>query len=327
MDRADDRGVHATTRVQPAPRVTLDWRATPFTCRGKEEAKWRREKNGRRVLRTLNGHGKTIYWRAPRPRPRLHRRQRRRIKQEVMDAAIDRNESPPMSLLEAHTGIQVLQDAVRASVARELELRKKLQDTEDALVQSQAKVGRQAAKLDRLALKHTGDVLLQRNEDVEPEFVGVAGNEGKWATHTAEAVGALQDRMGGETVAATTGASATATKGVPRKEMNVACLLSGAPVNCPYKLKPEDKQMEQGGWMFDHLLVECQDSFPTIDVKRGHEWIDGAEHTAIAHNKPMPEWTPSARRAVNKLHAQQITTWRIRLLCLLIVGYLVWLLK
>lgn len=150
MDRADDRGVSATTRVQPAPRVTLDWRATPFTCRGKEEkegTKWTREKSGRWLLRTSDGHGKTKYWKAPRPRPRLHRRKRRKRKQEVMDATMAHSACPPMGLEEAHTAIQVLQDAVRASVAREHKLQTKLQAAEDA---SQEKAKRHATELDRL---------------------------------------------------------------------------------------------------------------------------------------------------------------------------------
>jgi len=102
-----------------------------------------REKSGRWVLKSTNGHGKTVYWRAPRPRPRLHRRQRRRLKQEVMDAAMDCDSSPPLRLNEAHIAIQVLQNAVRDSVARELELQRKLQVAEEALRVSQDGARRQ----------------------------------------------------------------------------------------------------------------------------------------------------------------------------------------
>jgi len=222
MGRADDRGDRATTRVRPAPRVTLDWRATPFTCRGKEDTKWKREKTGRWVLRTSNGHGKTTYWRAPRPRPRLHRRQRRRLKQEVVDEAMARDHRRPQSLEEAHTVIQVLQDAMQASIAKELAMRAKLQAVENALVESQAKATRHATELDRLVPQQPGDALLERNENAESGFVGVSRNRGRWAAHTprnggvrehigtfdtpVEAARALQDRLAA-TAAATVEAS------------------------------------------------------------------------------------------------------------------------
>lgn len=128
MGRADDRGF-ATTRMQPASRVTLNWQAVPFTCRGKEETKWKREKNGRRVLRTLTGGGKLKYWRAPRPRPRMHRRSKRRCKKKVIHTALAQEEIVPMHLAEAQVTIQVLQGALRAALQRETALKEKLQET------------------------------------------------------------------------------------------------------------------------------------------------------------------------------------------------------
>jgi len=44
MGRADE-----TTRVRPAPRVTLDWQAVPYTCRGERDPKMdkrKKRKNG-----------------------------------------------------------------------------------------------------------------------------------------------------------------------------------------------------------------------------------------------------------------------------------------
>jgi len=131
MDRADDRGFSATTRAHAAPRVTLNWQATPFTCRKKEETKWTRERNGRRVLRTLAGGGKVKYWRAPRPRPQQHRRQRRRRKKEVVAKAIAQDTAPPKDLQEAHETIQILQAAVRGSLKREQKLQRKLRHSTD----------------------------------------------------------------------------------------------------------------------------------------------------------------------------------------------------
>jgi len=221
MDRADDRGRQAATRVHAAPRVTLDWQAVPFTCREKEKTKWIREKGGRMVLKSLDEHGKAKYWRAPRPRQRLHRRKRRTRKKEVMDNAMS-NACPPKSLEEAHTAIQVLQDAVRASVARESKLQMTLQATKDKLRDFHDKARRHATELDRLVPQRSGDEQLQRNKDAESGFVGVTRNKGRWAAHTArsggvrehlgtfdtpvEAARALQDRLAA-TVAATTEAS------------------------------------------------------------------------------------------------------------------------
>lgn len=222
MDRADDRGRRATTRVQQAPRVTLNWQAVPFTCRGKEETTWLREKSGRRVLRTsFVGQG-TRYWRAPRPRPRANRRRKRRAKKEVMDATVANHSLAPTSIMEAQVAIQVLQQAVQASVAREAALQKKLHKAESELAKAQHKVKQHAMELDQLAPQQVGDDLLRRNPDAESGFVGVTRNKKKWAAHTArsggvrehigtfntpvEAARALQDRLAA-TVAATTEAN------------------------------------------------------------------------------------------------------------------------
>jgi len=331
MDRADDRGVQATTRVQPASRVTLDWQATPFTCREKVETKWTREKNGRWLLRTSDGHGKVKYWKAPRPRPRLHRRKRRKQKQEAMDAAMEHSTCAPTSLGEAHTAIQVLQGAVRASVAREHEMKRKLQDAEDALETCHEKVRRHATELDRLAPQQTGDELLRRNEAAESGFVGVTRNKGRWSAHTArsggvrehigtfdtpvEAARALQDRM----VEDETRIEAKDRRDI--KEVTVACLMSGGLQDCQYKAKPEE---EEDMVFLDRLIFECQAK--PFDVQRCCNWIDAARRCAVRQKKPEPEWIPSARRAVQQLHARQATvTWLHRLFLVLVPG-LVWLL-
>lgn len=168
MSRADDRGSQAATRVHPAPRVTLDWRAAPFTLRGREETKWIREKNGRRLL--LTSSGKQKYWRAPRPRPRLHRRQRRRRKKKVIEAALSKDTTPPPNLAEAQAAIQVLQAALRASLEREQKLAQKLQYGID--------------KTNQLQIKEPGDKQLDRNQEAESGFAGVTRNKTGWAAYT-----------------------------------------------------------------------------------------------------------------------------------------------
>jgi hypothetical protein len=165
----------------------------------------------------------------------------------------------------------VLQNAVRDSVARELELQRKLRVAEEALSVSQDGARRQ------------------------------------------------------EKEQASTSERAVTAAAAPPAEMTVVHLLSGTPGRCEYELKPTS--MDEGSAQFEQLLLECQDSFPVIDVQRCRDWIASAEQTAVAQTGTLPEWTPNAKRAVDKLFAQQITTWRIRLLCLLIVGCLVWLLK
>jgi len=170
MDRADARGMEATTRVHHAPRVTLNWRAVPFTCREKEGKKWKREKSGRKVLQTPMGNGRYRYWRAPRPRPRLHRRQKRRRKKQVLEVALSGTSSPPNSLTEAQVTIQVLQESLRASLLREQALKEKLQRT--------------IRKTNTIIPQEAGDAALLRNEQAESGFKGVVRNKDGWAAHT-----------------------------------------------------------------------------------------------------------------------------------------------
>lgn len=177
MDRADDRGF-ATTRMQPASRVTLNWQAVPFTCRGKEETKWKREKNGRRVLRTLTGGGKLKYWRAPRPRPRQHRRRKRQCKKQVIHAAMSQEKIVPMNLAEAQTAIQVLQGALRASLSREQKVGEQLRQ--------------EIAKTSALVPQQPADANLHQSDVAESGFKGVTRNKSGWSAHT--------DRQQGERV-------------------------------------------------------------------------------------------------------------------------------
>lgn len=137
--RADDRGSHATTRVQSAPRVMLNWQAVPFTC-VKEDKKWIREKNGRRVLRSSVGGGKTKYWRAPRPRPSLHRRRRRGGKRAVLNTAPAQDPTSPTSLLQPQVAIQVLQSLIRDAHQRNAELQLELQEEKKKQQKSQQKL-------------------------------------------------------------------------------------------------------------------------------------------------------------------------------------------
>ena len=135
--RADDRGSRAATRLQSAPRVMLNWQAVPFTC-VKEDKKWIMEKNGRRVLRSSVGGGKTKYWRAPRPRPSLHRRRRRGGKRAVLNTAPAQDPTSPTSLLQPQMSIQVLQSLIRDAHQREAELRLELRRGEEAATDTAA---------------------------------------------------------------------------------------------------------------------------------------------------------------------------------------------
>lgn len=175
MSRADDRGLRAATRAPTVPRVTLDWRAAPFTLRGEERPKWIREKNGRRVMCRSHGDGKATYWRAPRPRPRSNRRSRRRVKKGVIDAAMSRNTTPPESLVEAHVAIKVLQDALRAAIGREQVLMDKLQQ--------------RVRQSNQLIPQQPGDDVLPRNDAAESGFEGVTQNKAGWAAHTMRSQG------------------------------------------------------------------------------------------------------------------------------------------
>lgn len=168
-NRADDRRRRAATRVQPAPRVTLNWQAQPFTLKEREDKKWKREKNGRRVLVTSRG-GKAKYWRAPRPRPRLHRRLRRKEKQGVIKCALKQSAANPASLHEAEVAIKVLQEALRSALQREDSLKSKLQQA--------------VAKVNKLVPEEPGDDVLQKSHAAESGFAGVTRNKHGWAAHT-----------------------------------------------------------------------------------------------------------------------------------------------
>lgn len=179
MNRADDRGSQATTRVRTAPRVTLNWQATPFTLRGKEGSpKWIRESNGRKVLVTSTGKGKPKYWRAPRPRLRTFRRSRRREKKKVMQAALSKSAAIPTILHEAQVAIAVLQQALRAALQREDALKEKLQKT--------------VKQSNKLIPEQLGDSELQFSEKAESGFRGVTRNKAGWAAHTARSDGHRQ---------------------------------------------------------------------------------------------------------------------------------------
>lgn len=175
MDRADDRGLTATTRVLPAPRVTLNWQAVPFTCRGKVETKWKRERNGRKVLQTSTGGGKVKYWRAPRPRPRLYRRRKRQCKKQVLHKTMSQEKIVPVSLAEAHIAIQVLQGALRAALLRETKVGAQLRQEID--------------KNSAMTPPQPGDAELPRSEAAESGFEGVTRNKSGWAAHTERCAG------------------------------------------------------------------------------------------------------------------------------------------
>lgn len=170
MNRAGDRGIEATTRVLPAPHVTLNWQAVPFTCRGKEETKWKREKNGRKVLQTSMGKGKVRYWRAPRPRPRMHRRRKRQCKKKVICQAMAEDTILPENLADAQVAIQVLQAALRASLLREQKVGEQLR--------------LQTAKASAMVPEQPSDNTLQRSEEAESGFTGVTRNKAGWSAHT-----------------------------------------------------------------------------------------------------------------------------------------------
>jgi len=170
MDRADDRGSTATTRVLPAPRVTLNWQAIPFTCKEKAEKKWIKERSGRKVLQTPKGNGRYRYWRAPRPRPRMYRRSRRREKSVVIKAALSTNVAVPENLQEAQVAITVLQAALRSALQREDALKDKLKQS--------------AERSNKLVRAQPGNNQLQKNEAAESGFTGVTRNKSGWSAHT-----------------------------------------------------------------------------------------------------------------------------------------------
>jgi len=127
MDRAGGRSCYAATRAAEL-RVSSGDRNRPFTMREKEEKKWMKEKNGRRVLKISNGNGHHRYWRAPRPRPRPNRRQRRRRKKAVTEVAIQ-GPPPPAASVGAAEVILVLQNVLQTAVQAKEEAQQKLEKT------------------------------------------------------------------------------------------------------------------------------------------------------------------------------------------------------
>jgi len=139
MDRADRRSSQAATWASTTPHVALNAHAVPFTMGKVEEKKWLREKNGRKVLRIRQPGRKDRYWRAPCPRPRQNRRQKRREKTKVLKAAMSQDTQVEMATDPA-MAIQVLQVALRASLLREERLKRQLaQHEEKAKVSSRAR--------------------------------------------------------------------------------------------------------------------------------------------------------------------------------------------
>ena len=93
--------------------------------------KWCFEKNKRDVLKMHDETGRCRYWRAPRPRPRPHRRQIRRRGQQIARAALS-NENTP-STTPPQEAIQVLQASLRNSLRRAESAEKELQISRDEL--------------------------------------------------------------------------------------------------------------------------------------------------------------------------------------------------
>lgn len=124
---------------------------------------------------TSHYDGKQVYWRAPRPRPRLHRRSKRRWKNVAIKAALTKDVAPAATLQEAQVAITVLQQALRSALQREEALKDKLQKS--------------AKQSNKLVPAQPGDDNLQRSHKAESGFQGVTRNKGGWAAHTARADG------------------------------------------------------------------------------------------------------------------------------------------
>jgi len=173
MSRADDRGYSATTRVPAAPRVTLNWLAEPFTSRGKEDTKWIREKNGRRVLRkTSKGGNKATYWRAPRPRPSEHRRRRRGREKAALQAALGQHTTPSTSL-QPQVAVQVLQSLVRESQRKQAKLKLAFQEEENEkreLQRKQADLQAQVQQLKEEKQVHAHAAVIQQSARQDGDF-------------------------------------------------------------------------------------------------------------------------------------------------------------
>lgn len=138
-DRAGGRGSYAATRASRLRVPSWDW-ARPVTAREKEEEKnWIREKNGRKVLKIVQGNGQYRYWRAPRPRPRPNRRRRRQKKRAVMEVAL--NGPPPQSAsVNAAEVIVVLQQVLQAAIKEKEEAQEEAEKARGRLQKKKAKI-------------------------------------------------------------------------------------------------------------------------------------------------------------------------------------------
>ena len=89
VGRADDRSFNAATFGGSTPSVTSWWAgARTATEERREGGKGVLKKNKRAVLKLHDKAGRCMYWRAPRRRPRPHRRQKMRRKGQIDRAAI-----------------------------------------------------------------------------------------------------------------------------------------------------------------------------------------------------------------------------------------------
>ena len=95
MNCAVDGGLLAATLGLSASHASSWQGARPFTTRGTEEGgSWFQERNGTKsVKHRLGTSGCQKYWGALRPRPRLHRRHRRRQATNIVQAALGHQEA------------------------------------------------------------------------------------------------------------------------------------------------------------------------------------------------------------------------------------------
>ena len=123
---------NAATFGGSTPGVTSWWAGAQTAKEERREGgKWFFEKNKRVVLKMHDETGRCRYWRAPRPRPRPHRRQIRRRGQQIVRAALS-NENTP-STTPPQEAIQVLQASLRNSLRRAESAEKELQISRDEL--------------------------------------------------------------------------------------------------------------------------------------------------------------------------------------------------
>ena len=126
MNCAVDGGLLAAARGASASHLTSWQGARPLRTRGMEEGGTLfQERNGRNVLKLRPGSsGCQKYWRVPRPRPRLHRRHRRRQAKKIVQAALGHQEAASAAALpaaEAEIAIRVLQNSLRGAPHRAAE--------------------------------------------------------------------------------------------------------------------------------------------------------------------------------------------------------------